>query len=192
MPHSSPLAVRAAAPSTRSTSALSMGFFDNAFKNEDLGKKPDAGGVAKKKARRRVESTSRRAARAGSRERRRRRVESTSRYAARAGSRERPESTAARCATPIPTQTVEVKVLGKPMQAMPGQRLKDIVRASRAPIRRDAPRLGRTLSDTPTHTIRRFNCENGQCGTCEQKVNGRKTRICVTAVPAGGCQITKL
>lgn len=117
MPHSSPLAVRAAAPSTRSTSALSMGFFDNAFKNEDLGKKPDAGGVAKKK-------------------------------------------------------TVEVKVLGKPMQAMPGQRLKDIVRASRAPIR--------------------FNCENGQCGTCEQKVNGRKTRICVTAVPAGGCQITKL
>ena len=172
MPHSSPLAVRAAAPSTRSTSALSMGFFDNAFKNEDLGKKPDAGGVAKKKARRRVESTSRRAARAGS--------------------RERPESTAARCATPIPTQTVEVKVLGKPMQAMPGQRLKDIVRASRAPIRRAEPRLGRTLSDTPTHTIRRFNCENGQCGTCEQKVNGRKTRICVTAVPAGGCQITKL
>ena len=65
--------MRAAAPSTRSTSALSMGFFDNAFKNEDLGKKPDAGGVAKKKARRRVESTSRRAARAGSRERRRRR-----------------------------------------------------------------------------------------------------------------------
>lgn len=117
VPHPSPLAVRAAAPSTRSTSALSMGFFDNAFKNEDLGKKPDAGGVAKKK-------------------------------------------------------TVEVKVLGKPMQAMPGQRLKDIVRASRAPIR--------------------FNCENGQCGTCEQKVNGRKTRICVTAVPAGGCQITKL
>ena len=62
MARPSPLAVRAAAPSTRSTSALSMGFFDNAFKNEDLGKKPDAGGVAKKKARRRVESTSRRAA----------------------------------------------------------------------------------------------------------------------------------
>lgn len=93
---------------------------------------------------------------------------------------------------PIPAQTVEVKVLGKPMQAMPGQRLKDIVRASRAPIRRGEPRLGRALSRTQTHTIHRFNCENGQCGTCEQKVNGRKTRICVTAVPAGGCQITKL
>ena len=99
---------------------------------------------------------------------------------------------AMRPSSAIPAQTVEVKVLGKPMQAMPGQRLKDIVRASRAPIRRAEPRLGRTLSRTPTHTIHRFNCENGQCGTCEQKVNGRKTRICVTAVPAGGCQITKL
>ena len=130
--------------------------------------------------------------------RRRRRAAASSRRPAapRAPVRENspttPESTAARCVTPIPTQTVEVKVLGKPMQAMPGQRLKDIVRASRAPIRRAEPRLGRTLSRTPTHTIHRFNCENGQCGTCEQKVNGRKTRICVTAVPAGGCQITKL
>ena len=113
-----------------------MGFFDNAFKNEDMGAAKPAGGAQKK--------------------------------------------------------TVEVKVLGKPMQALPGQRLKDIVRASRAPIRRAEPRLGRTLSRIPTHTIHRFNCENGQCGTCEQKVNGRKTRICVTAVPAGGCQITKL
>ena len=28
-----------------------------------------------------------------------------------------------------------------------------------------------------------YNCQDGQCGTCESKVNGRKTRICVARVP---------
>ncbi|KAK7232186.1 2Fe-2S iron-sulfur cluster binding protein [Aureococcus anophagefferens] len=105
-----PSRLPAPARPTQRTTTLRMGFFDNAFKNEDMGAAKPAGGAQKK--------------------------------------------------------TVEVKVLGKPMQALPGQRLKDVVRA--------------------------FNCENGKCGTCERKVNGRKTRLCVTSVPQGGCAITKM
>lgn len=63
-------------------------------------------------------------------------------------------------------KTVEVIVMGKKAVALPGQRLKDVVRAARAPIK--------------------FNCENGQCGTCESKVNGRVVRICTATVPASG------
>mmetsp|Transcript_21452 Transcript_21452/g.64154 ORF Transcript_21452/g.64154 Transcript_21452/m.64154 type:complete len:135 (+) Transcript_21452:215-619(+) len=62
--------------------------------------------------------------------------------------------------------TVEVVVMGKKAIALPGQRLKDVVRAARAPVR--------------------FNCEDGKCGTCESKVNGRLTRVCVAKVPAKG------
>ena len=71
-----------------------MGFFDNAFKNEDLGAAKPAGGAQKK--------------------------------------------------------TVEVKVLGKPMQALPGQRLKDVVRASRAPISCGPPRPDRAERPLPS------------------------------------------
>ena len=71
-----------------------MGFFDNAFKNEDLGAAKPAGGAQKK--------------------------------------------------------TVEVKVLGKPMQALPGQRLKDVVRASRAPISCGPPRPDRVERSLPS------------------------------------------
>jgi len=63
-------------------------------------------------------------------------------------------------------QPVEVIVMGKKGAALPGQRLKDVVRAARAPIN--------------------FNCEDGKCGTCESKVNGRNTRVCVAKVPSKG------
>ena len=66
-------------------------------------------------------------------------------------------------------KTVEVTVMGQKRQAMAGMRLKDVVRGS--PIK--------------------FNCENGQCGTCESKVNGRVTRVCVAKVPPGGCTVTR-
>lgn len=94
----------------------------------------------------------------------------------------------------VQKKTVEVKVLGKPMQAIPGQRLKDIVRSSRAPIKRVAPSppsFGGAERNAPP-PARRFNCENGKCGTCESKVNGKKARICTLAVPASGCTITRL
>lgn len=34
-----------------------------------------------------------------------------------------------------------------------------------------------------------YNCQNGECGTCEMKVNGRKARACVSKVPSGKCAI---
>ena len=68
-------------------------------------------------------------------------------------------------------KTVPVKIGSRTVQAMPGQRMKDVVRAARAPIK--------------------FNCEDGQCGTCESKVDGRVTRVCVAKIPARGCTITR-
>ncbi|KAJ1454359.1 hypothetical protein M885DRAFT_521895 [Pelagophyceae sp. CCMP2097] len=61
---------------------------------------------------------------------------------------------------------VDVTICGKKMQALPGQKMKDLVRAARAPIK--------------------FNCENGDCGTCESLVNGRVVRICKYVVPNKG------
>ena len=63
-------------------------------------------------------------------------------------------------------KTVPVTIGSRTVQALPNQRLKDVVRAARAPIK--------------------FNCENGQCGTCENRVDGRLARICTMSVPARG------
>mmetsp|Transcript_10425 Transcript_10425/g.26472 ORF Transcript_10425/g.26472 Transcript_10425/m.26472 type:complete len:130 (+) Transcript_10425:72-461(+) len=63
-------------------------------------------------------------------------------------------------------QSVDITICGKKTKAIPGQRMKDLVRASRAPIK--------------------FNCENGECGTCECLVNGRKVRVCMAKVPNKG------
>ena len=68
-------------------------------------------------------------------------------------------------------KTVPVTIGSRTVQALPNQRLKDVVRAARAPIK--------------------FNCENGQCGTCENRVDGRLARICTMSVPARGCKITR-
>mmetsp|Transcript_14280 Transcript_14280/g.30492 ORF Transcript_14280/g.30492 Transcript_14280/m.30492 type:complete len:144 (-) Transcript_14280:299-730(-) len=37
-----------------------------------------------------------------------------------------------------------------------------------------------------------YNCQNGECGTCTVKLNGRKARACVTKVPGGKCAIQTL
>lgn len=37
-----------------------------------------------------------------------------------------------------------------------------------------------------------YNCQNGECGTCTVKLNGRKARACVSKVPAGKCAIQTL
>ena len=37
-----------------------------------------------------------------------------------------------------------------------------------------------------------YACENGQCGTCESKLNGRKTRICVAKVPNKDFKLDKM
>lgn len=62
----------------------------------------------------------------------------------------------------------------------------------RAHLVRTAASRPRRAAPPERRPRRRFNCENGKCGTCERKVNGRKTRLCVTSVPQGGCAITKM
>ena len=37
-----------------------------------------------------------------------------------------------------------------------------------------------------------YNCQNGECGTCTVKINGRKARACVSKVPSGKCAIETL
>ena len=34
-----------------------------------------------------------------------------------------------------------------------------------------------------------YNCQNGECGTCTVKMNGKKIRACVSVVPNGKCDI---
>mmetsp|Transcript_38195 Transcript_38195/g.51693 ORF Transcript_38195/g.51693 Transcript_38195/m.51693 type:complete len:136 (-) Transcript_38195:463-870(-) len=63
-------------------------------------------------------------------------------------------------------QPIDLIICGKKTQGLPGQKMSDIARSVRSPIK--------------------FNCENGKCGTCESLVNGRKVRICSYKVPAKG------
>lgn len=37
-----------------------------------------------------------------------------------------------------------------------------------------------------------YNCQNGECGTCTIKMNGKKVRACVSKVPNGKCNIQTL
>lgn len=37
-----------------------------------------------------------------------------------------------------------------------------------------------------------YNCQNGECGTCTVKINGRKMKACVSKVPSGKCAIQTL
>jgi len=82
-------------------------------------------------------------------------------------------------------QPIEVTIVGKTVKAIPGQRMKDVIRSARANIP--------------------FNCENGslflvnlvtfsagECGTCECLVNGRKIRVCKFNVPQKGPVVIKL
>jgi len=57
---------------------------------------------------------------------------------------------------------IYVDVCGRKIVALKGQKLKDIIRASGAPIK--------------------FNCEKGQCGSCEAFVNDKKIRTCRAVV----------
>ena len=69
-------------------------------------------------------------------------------------------------------EAIEIKICGKKVKAIPGQRMQDIVRSARAPIK--------------------FDCEKGDCGSCESLVNGRKMRICKFKVPSKPCTVEKL
>ncbi|CAM9438040.1 unnamed protein product [Phaeothamnion confervicola] len=58
---------------------------------------------------------------------------------------------------------VEVIVNGKKISAVAGQRLPDVCKAAGAKVE--------------------YNCQKGECGTCESLVDGRKVRICKAIVP---------
>ncbi|KAJ1625349.1 hypothetical protein T492DRAFT_1040513 [Pavlovales sp. CCMP2436] len=66
---------------------------------------------------------------------------------------------------PKPTVTIEFSN-GKTVSAIPGQKLSDVARAAGAKVR--------------------YDCKNGDCGTCTVKLNGRAVRTCVAKVPSGG------
>ena len=63
-------------------------------------------------------------------------------------------------------QPVNVKFLpsGKECQAYPGQKLSLVANAARVKIR--------------------YNCQEGDCGTCEVKFNGKLVKACVSSLPA--------
>lgn len=54
---------------------------------------------------------------------------------------------------------------GRTVAAIPGQKLSDVARAAGAKIK--------------------YDCKNGECGTCTVKLNGRNVRTCVAKVPGG-------
>ena len=63
-------------------------------------------------------------------------------------------------------QPVTVKFLpsGKECQAYPGQKLSLVANAARVKIK--------------------YNCQEGDCGTCEVKFNGKVVKTCVSSLPA--------
>ena len=68
-------------------------------------------------------------------------------------------------------KTVTATFKGKNVEAKPGTPLKPV-----------AAKLGVPVE---------FACENGQCGTCESKLNGRITRVCVAKVPKEDFKLDK-
>ncbi|CAM9465160.1 unnamed protein product [Choristocarpus tenellus] len=67
-------------------------------------------------------------------------------------------------------QTCTVTVNGRKVQAVQGQKLRDVVKASGAKIE--------------------YNCSKGDCGTCESMVDGKKTRVCKAIVPRNKSTLT--
>ena len=58
---------------------------------------------------------------------------------------------------------VKASYNGKTVDAKIGSKLKPVAAALNLPVE--------------------YACEDGQCGTCESKLNGRITRVCVAKVP---------
>jgi len=45
---------------------------------------------------------------------------------------------------------------------------------------------------TNEHSLAAYNCQQGDCGTCMVKINGRKAKACQASVPSGKCNIETL
>jgi len=58
----------------------------------------------------------------------------------------------------------------KTVQALPGQQMQQVANSARVKIL--------------------YNCKNGECGTCESLLDGKRVvRLCQMKVPKGGCTI---
>mmetsp|Transcript_14438 Transcript_14438/g.20349 ORF Transcript_14438/g.20349 Transcript_14438/m.20349 type:complete len:136 (+) Transcript_14438:167-574(+) len=68
-----------------------------------------------------------------------------------------------------PDYNESVTVNGKPVKAIVGQKVSVVANAARVKIS--------------------YNCQNGECGTCAIKVNGRKALACQATIPKGKCNI---
>lgn len=71
-----------------------------------------------------------------------------------------------------PNYNEAVTINGKPVKAIVGQKVKNVAASARVKIP--------------------YNCQQGDCGTCMIKMNGRKVKACQMTIPAGKCTIETL
>ena len=68
-----------------------------------------------------------------------------------------------------PKYNEQVTVNGKSVKAVVGQKVGIAANAARVRIR--------------------YDCNNGDCGTCKITVNGRTVKACQTSIPSGKCAV---
>ncbi len=66
----------------------------------------------------------------------------------------------------------QVTFNGKPIRAVPGQKVSQVAAAARVKIT--------------------YSCKKGDCGTCEIMMNGRMIKACQATIPAGKCDMRTL
>mmetsp|Transcript_5893 Transcript_5893/g.10558 ORF Transcript_5893/g.10558 Transcript_5893/m.10558 type:complete len:135 (-) Transcript_5893:233-637(-) len=66
----------------------------------------------------------------------------------------------------------ETTINGKPIKAVAGQKLKQVMNAARVKMT--------------------YSCNEGNCGTCELLMNGRMEKACIAKIPRGKCTIQTL
>mmetsp|Transcript_15296 Transcript_15296/g.22137 ORF Transcript_15296/g.22137 Transcript_15296/m.22137 type:complete len:141 (-) Transcript_15296:401-823(-) len=71
-----------------------------------------------------------------------------------------------------PKYNEAVTINGKQVKAVVGQQVKQVANSARVKIP--------------------YNCQQGDCGTCMIKMNGRKVKACQMSIPGGKCAIETL
>mmetsp|Transcript_28600 Transcript_28600/g.42282 ORF Transcript_28600/g.42282 Transcript_28600/m.42282 type:complete len:136 (-) Transcript_28600:2495-2902(-) len=71
-----------------------------------------------------------------------------------------------------PKYNEQVTINGKPIKVVVGQAVKVAANSARVKIP--------------------YNCQQGDCGTCMIKMNGRKVKACQSKIPSGKCTIQTL
>lgn len=71
-----------------------------------------------------------------------------------------------------PKYNEQVTINGKPVKCVVGQAVKNVANSARVKIR--------------------YDCQQGDCGTCMIKMNGKKVKACQMKIPSGRCVIQTL